>query len=78
MPLFRVQGAQRRLTQVVIEGSAPASLGPDVVVKFFFVVGKEVCSLLPRLFKRETRVKKMDIRNQLSVPRCLEVLPFVC
>jgi hypothetical protein len=29
-----------------------------VVVEFFFVIGKEVCRLLPRLFKRETRVKE--------------------
>lgn len=58
MPLLRVQGAPRGLTHVVIEGSASASLGPDVVAEFFFVVGKEVCCLLPRLFKRKTRVKE--------------------
>jgi hypothetical protein len=58
MPLLGVQGARRGLTHVVINGPAPASLGPDVVVEFFFVIGKEVCRLLPRLFKRETRVKE--------------------
>ena len=28
------------------------------MVEFFFVIGKEVCSLLPRLVKRKTRAKK--------------------